>query len=187
MSGPLFVKVDWLNNGTFTDALDDVTDRVRGSLNVSFGRDQITALSPVIAGRGDFTLDNRSRVFSPRNATSPLFGNVKPRRNVIVQRVVAGTTYTIFFGHTDDSPINPDVESKTVDFSIVDGLADFRGVNVTVPLYQGIRTGQAIGYVLDAMGWAGARDIDTGATVIPFFWTDGADAFTALQDILSSE
>jgi hypothetical protein len=187
MSGPLFVKVDWNKSGSFTDSQDDVTDRVRGSVSASFGRDQVTALSPVVAGRGAFTLDNRSKAYSPRNAASPLFGNLKPNRPVLITRVVGGTTYTIFRGHTDDSPINPDLESKTVAFSVVDGLADFRGINVTVPLYQGIRTGQAIGYVLDAAGWTGTRDIDVGATIIPWFWTDGADAFTILQDLLSSE
>lgn len=187
MSGPLFVKVDWNRNGVFTDAKDDVSDRVRGTLSASFGRDQTTALSPTVAGRGDFTLDNHSKDYSPRNTSSPLFGSLKPRRPVIVTRLVGATTYTIFYGHTDDSPIDPDIEGKTVDVNLVDGLADFRGVNVTVPLYQGIRTGQAIGYVLDAAGWTGARDLDTGSTVIPFFWADGVDAFSLLQDLLASE
>src|SRR4051812_34691000 len=107
MSGPLFVKVDWQNNGTFTDAMDDITDRVRDVVSASYGRDQTTALSPVIAGRGGFDLDNRSKAYSPRNASSPLFGNLKPRRKVLITRVVSGVTYTVFYGHTDDAPINP--------------------------------------------------------------------------------
>jgi hypothetical protein len=187
MSGPLFVQVDWTKNGLFTDAGDDVTDRVRGPVSCAFGRDQITALSPVVAGRGQFSLDNRSRDYSPRNASSPLFGKVKPARPVVVKRTVGATTYTIFRAHTDDSPINPDLESKTVTLSCVDYLADFRGVTITTALYQGIRTGQAIGYILDAAGWTGGRDIDTGATVIPWWWEEGADAFDALQKVLASE
>lgn len=187
MSGPLFVKVDWSNNGTLLDAGDDITDRVRGTVSAAYGRDQVTALSPVIAGRGAFDLDNRSKNYSPRNTTSPLYPNVKPRRRVVVTRLVGATTYTIFYGHTDDSPINPDVEAKTVTLNLVDSLADLRGINVTTPLYQGIRTGTAIGYVLDNIGWTAGRDIDSGASMLPWWWTTGADAFGALQDILASE
>ena len=97
------------------------------------------------------------------------------------------TNYVIFRGHTDDSPINPDIDSKLVSLSLVDTLADFRGVNVTTDLWQGLRTGTAIGKVLDAVGWTGGRDLDTGATTMPWWWADGKDAFTALQEILAAE
>jgi hypothetical protein len=187
VSGPIFVKVDWANNGTLTDAGDDITDRVRGAISASYGRDQVTALSPVVAGRGSLDVDNRSRNYSPRNTASPLYPNIKPRRRVVITRLVGATTYTIFYGHTDDSPINPDVEAKTVTLSLVDSLADFRGINVTTPLYQGIRTGTAVGYVLDNAGWTGGRDLDTGASTLPWWWVTGVDAFAALQDILASE
>lgn len=187
MPGPLFVFVDWNRNGSFADATDDVTDRVRGALTCQYGRDQSTALSPVVAGRGGFVLDNTSRDYSPRNSGSPLFGLVKPARPVLVQRQVSATTYTIFRGHTDDSPINPDVDSKTVGFSLIDTLGDFRGVKVTTTLSSGITTGAAINLVLTAAGWTGGRQIDTGSTLIPWFWADGADAFDLLQQLVASE
>src|SRR4051812_19806260 len=113
MSGPIFVKVDWANNGLLTDVGDDITARVRGPITASYGRDQVTALLPVIAGRGGCDVDNRSKDYSPRNTASPLYPNVKPRRRVVITRVVGATTYSIFYGHTDDSPINPDIEAKT--------------------------------------------------------------------------
>lgn len=95
--------------------------------------------------------------------------------------------YTLFRGHTDDGPINPDADTKRVSLSLVDSLADFRGINVTTALWQGLRTGEAIGKVLDAAGWTGGRDIDVGSTIIPWWWVDGRDAFTALQEILAAE
>jgi hypothetical protein len=106
---------------------------------------------------------------------------------VQITRTVGATTYTLFAGHTDDSPLNPDLAAKTVSLNLVDTLADFRGVTIATELYQGIRTGAAIGLVLDAVGWTGGRDLDTGATLMPWWWEDGGDAFTALQKILASE
>lgn len=181
------VLVDWSRNGTFADSGDDVTTVVRGGISASYGRDQATALSPVVAGRGSFTLDNSTRTYSPRNASSALFGLVKPSRPVLVQRTISGTTYTVFRGHTDDSPLDPDPDSKTVAFSLIDYLADFRGVNVTTTLYQGIRTGAAIDAVLTAAGWTGGRALDTGATILPWWWADGADASDMLQQLLAAE
>src|SRR4249919_3348427 len=186
----LKVQVDWAKDGNYTGVYDNVTDYVRAKENaitVEYGRDQSTALAPTIAGRGSFMLDNDDRRFSPRYTSSPIYGYVKPSRPVKITRTLptSGTTYTLFTGHTDDSPINPDVTSKQVSLSLVDSLADFRGLNITTPLYQGIRTGQAIGYILDACGWsAPLRDLDAGATVIPFWWEDGTDALDALGKVL---
>lgn len=183
----MFVGVDWSRDGTYTGPGDDVTLRARDGVSCSYGRDQSTALSPVIAGRGTLTLDNTSRAYSPRNTASPLYGQVKPARPVLITRTVFGTTYTLFTAHTDDSPINPDIAAKTVTLSLLDSLADFRGQNLSTPLYAGLRTGEAIGRVLDAAGWTGGRDLDAGATVIAWWWLDGTDALTALQDLVSSE
>jgi hypothetical protein len=181
------VRVDWARNGNFTDTGDDVTLDVRGGMSASYGRDQSTALSPVVAGRGSVTLDNSTRAYSPRNTLSPLFGNVKPSRPVLIERTISGTTYAVLRAHTDDSPIDPDVDSKTVAFSLVDYLADFHGVKVTTTLYQGLRTGEAIDVVLTAAGWTGGRVLDAGSSLLPWFWCNGDDAFDVLQQLLASE
>jgi hypothetical protein len=191
VAGPLYVKVDWNRDGDFADPLEDVTGDVRGGITATYGRDSGSALSPVVSGAGGFDLDNTLRRYSPRNAASPLFGKLKPARPVLITRdVTVGTTttnYTIFRGHTSDQPLNPDVESQLVSLSLVDYLADFGGTTISTPLYQGIRTGDAIGYILDAAGWTGGRDIDTGATTISWWWEDGTDALQALQRVLASE
>lgn len=187
MSSTVAVAVDWAKNGNFTSAGDVVTDRVRGSVQAEFGRDQSTNLAPVVAGRGAFTLDNRTRDYSPRNASSPLTGNVKPARPVRIQRTIGATTYTIFSGHTDDSPINPDVDTKQVSFALVDFLADFRGQTISTELFQGLRTGQIIDTILTVAGWTGGRDLDTGATVCPWWWAEGEDVLDALTRVVASE
>lgn len=191
VSNLFHVYVDWNKNGSFTDTYDDVTNDIRGSISVSYGRDSISALSPMIGGRGSFTLDNTSRRYSPRNTLSPLYGSLKPARPVLITRdvTVAGvtTTYTIFRGHTDDSGISPDPDAKTVQIGLVDSLSDFQQNTISTALFQGLRSGDAVNKILDAAGWTGARDIDTGASVFPYWWADGESAFDALQRVLASE
>ena len=187
----LRIRIDWSRNGTFTDPLDDVTSRLRGGtdgqLEVAYGRDQATALSPMISGRGSITLDNRDKRFTPRNTASPLVGNLKPARPLLAERIIGASTYTLFTGHTDDNPLNPDREAQSVSMSLVDWLADFKGNTISTPLYRGIRTGAAISAVLDAAGWTGGRDLDLGASYLPWWWAEGTDALSALNDLIRAE
>lgn len=192
----LKVLVDWLRNGTFADAFDDVTRDVAGgaagSVDVEYGRELATALEPTTAGNGSLVLLNGHRRYSPRNASSPLFGNVKPGRPVRVQRTVnnpAGgvNTYNLFYGHGDDQPINAEPGAEVVRMGLVDNLADFRGQRVTTSLGTGIRTGVALGLILDAIGWTGGRDIDPGVTVMPWWWESNADVLEAFERLLASE
>ncbi len=186
----LFVGVDWGKDNSFT-GLDDVTARARGgragTISAQYGRDQVTATSPVTAGRGSLVLGNEDRALSPRNTSSPLYGSLKPARPVLVTRTIGATTYTLFRGHTDFAPINPDVEARNVTVALVDSLQDFRRKKISTGLYNGLRTGDAIGLVLDAAGWTGGRDLDPGATLIPWWWLSDTDALTALQDLVASE
>jgi hypothetical protein len=139
-------------------------------------------------------LDNHDRRFSPRaaflanGAANPLYGKIKPARPVKITRTIASTDYVLFLGHTDDNPINPDPENKNVTLSLLDSLADFRGQTISTQLYSGLRTGEAIGKILDACGWSSTlRDLDPGNTVIQWWWEDGTDALTALENVLRSE
>lgn len=183
----LGVYIDWLRDGTWTTVGDDVSLRARGSIAVGYGRDQSTALAPALTGSGSLVLDNTTRDYSPRNASSPLYGRLKPGRPVLITRTVGTTTYTIFVGHTDNQPINPDVAAKTVTLSLLDNLGDFRGQKVSTALYAGLRTGEAIGKVLDAVGWTGGRDLDLGGTVMPWWWAEGVDALSALNSLVAAE
>lgn len=210
------VYIDWAKNGAYgsgaygagvyggVENTDIVTELVRPHTSVvtaEYGRDQSTALAPTVAGRGSLVLDNRDRRFSPRYGRYPSDGlfpdpalipgfaeNLKPARPVFISRTIGTTSYILFTGHTDDNPINPDTAAKTASISLVDWLADFRGQNISTPLYRGIRTGTAIGYVLDAVGWpVTLRDLDAGATYMPYWWEENTDGLTALEKIVRSE
>lgn len=188
--GGIKVYVDWDATDLY-GYTDDVTSRVRvaaSPVTVEYGRDQSTALAPTVAGRGGFTLDNRDGRYSSHNQSSPLYGLIRPARPVRVTRQIGSTLYQLFVGHTDDSPVNPDIDADTVALSLVDALADLRTQHITTGLYRDIRTGDAVRNILTAAGWdMSLVDIDLGATVIPWWWEDNTDALTALDKVLRSE
>lgn len=184
------VRIDWNGDGTFSAVGDDVTKRVleRTMLSMSYGRDQVRALSPISPGEAELEINNSSRDYSPENTSSPLAGNILPGRDLRVQATVSGVTYSLYRGFLDDYNVLPDVETKTVKLTAVDLLGRFRDASVSIDLQSSIRTGEAIGLILDKMGWPTAsRDLDPGATVIRWYWEERTDALAALQKLIASE
>lgn len=191
-STPVFaLAIDWLNDGDFTAPGDDVSRRLltRSPVTVSYGRDQSRALSPVKPGAAAFELNNVSRDYSPENTGSPLHGNLVPGRPVLLTAAQDATIYTFYRGFLDDYTVQPNPTDRSVQFSCLDVLARFQGVTLSTPLLgPGVRTGTAVGALLDQLGWPAAlRDIDLGATTIPWWWEEGTDGLTALTRILAAE
>lgn len=174
------VHMDLAGNGTFTDWGDNITGRVlddRTRLTITYGRDQNRALSPVRVGEATFEVNNLSGDYY----------DTLPARPVRAQADLNGTTYTPFRGQTDDWTLKLGT-APSVDVTCVDGLSSLRGSLVTTPVHQGLRTGQALHVILDAIGWPAAlRDIDAGATVMPHWWLDNSDAFDAAMELIDSE
>lgn len=186
------LRIDWNDDGDFADTGEDITGQkrllAREPLTISYGRDQSRSLSPIGPGQSSFALNNTSRDYSPENASSPLAGNVLPARPVRIQATHLAVTYTLFRGHLDDFNILPSKAERSVSVTCLDLLAKFRETTISTDLHQGITTGQAIGFILDEMDWPVAdRDIDTGATMIRWWWEEGADAFQALERVVNSE
>ena len=185
------IRIDWNGDGDFNDVGDDVSARVldRGTqLTAQYGRDQARAFAPVAGGRGGFELNNSSRDYSPENTASPLAGLVGPGRDVRITATYGGVTYGLMRGLLDGYQVLPGREQQSVQITMVDGLAKLKRTRLSTPLYPALRTGQAVGLLLDAVGWpAGLRDLDVGATTIPWWWVEGADALAALQQILDAE
>jgi hypothetical protein len=181
--------VDWLDNG-FADVADDVTSRTldqRQPPTVKYGRDQARQFSPTSPGEAAFQLDNRSRDYSPENTASPIAGFVAPGRRVKLEATNAGVTTVVYTGYLDDLDIRPGLNERSMPAGCIDALGRMRGVQVSTPLYQAVKTGEAVGYLLDAIGWpADARDLDAGASVLPYWWAEG-DAFDALMQLVDSE
>jgi hypothetical protein len=144
-------------------------------------------VTPVTGGEAGFSLNNLSRDYSPDNASSPLAGNVLPGRAVYIKATLSAVDYTLFRGALDDFQLQPAVDEQFITASCLDGLARFRGAEISTPLYRGIRTGEAIGRILDEIGWTAGRDIDAGATYMPYWWLSDSDAFDAVMALVASE
>lgn len=173
--------IDW------DDPAADVTGDIVSEITTAYGRDQERQLSQASVGSAAFTLTNAERTYSPENTSSPFYGDLDPARVMRGEVVWSGQTYPLFTGRIDDYTVKTDFGDRTVDLTFLDGLSDLSGVDLSTPVYTTMRTGELIGAVLDEAGWTGGRDLDTGATVVPYWWADGTTAFTAVNDLVRSE
>jgi hypothetical protein len=183
------IAVDWAADGDFIDPFDDITDDTLGrDITISYGRDQNRQLSPGRVGSAGFALCNVSRLYSPENQDSSLYGDLEPGRETRIQATFDAVTYPLFHGRLNDFTVHPDRADRSVDFTALDGLSTLQGVKISTALYQGLRTGEIVALILDAAGWpADRRDIDAGATFTSFWWEEGTTAFEAIQRAVNAE
>lgn len=180
--------IDWNDNsGATPSAAVDVTPSIITDITATYGRDQDRQFSPAAVGTAAFSLDNTSRRYSPENAASPLYAGLNPARTMTGRVGFGGATYSLFTGRVDDFDISVDFTGRTVSLSFLDGLTDLQGVTLSTPLYASLRTGELVNLILDAAGWTGPRDVDPGATVVRWWWAEGTDALSAINDLVSSE
>lgn len=191
MSATYQLLIDWKDNGFADVGVDDVTARTldqRTAVTVKYGHDQDRQFSPISPGELNFEINNISRDYLPDNASSPINGYVQPGRHVRLIASTATTSVALYDGYLDNFDIKPGLNDRSVPMGCVDALGRIRGVSVTTSLYKGIRTGDAISVLLDAAGWPStARDLDSGASFLPYWWLDDADAFDALMQLVYSE
>lgn len=192
------LAVDWDQNGSFVqtgmlllglsgNSPDEITPNVLDEVVISYGRDQDRQLSPGAVGNASARLCNVNRLYNPENRSSPLYGNLDPARNTRIQVVWAGQTFPLFRGKIDDYDIHADFEDRTVSFTFLDGLSLLQGIKLSTGVYESLRTGDIINLILNEMGWTAPRDIDLGATIVKFWWAEGTDALSAVQEIVRSE
>lgn len=183
------VAVDWDSDGSFDGPYDNVTTDVlaRGAVTFQYGRDQDRQLAPPAVGELQMVLCNADRIYSPENPDSPIADDLSPGAPVKVETVVSDTLYPLFTGRIDEFEVHPDRGDRSADIDAVDLLSLLQGTKVSTELYEAQRTGTLVGVVLDAVGWTGPRDLDLGATFVPWWWLEEADAFAALTDLLASE
>lgn len=183
------VAVDWNGDGDFTGPHENVTQDVLSSGPVTFqyGRDQARALSPPRVGSIGFTLCNTDGAFSPENPGSPISADVSPAAPIKVEETIGDTLYPLVRGRIDTLDVSTGRGQLSAAITAFDDLSLLRGTNISTGLYQAQRTGTLIGIILDEVGWTGPRDLDLGATHVPWWWAHNQDAFTLLGELLRSE
>jgi len=183
------VAIDWNNDGDYDDTAENVTDDVLASGPVTFqyGRDQARSLSPPAVGTIGFTLCNADRIYSPENPDSPIVDDIAPAAPIKVEEVIDNVLYPLMTGRVDDFDVRTDRGDRSATVTGLDGLALLRGTKISTELYEAQRTGTLIGVILDTIGWAADRDLDLGATHVPWWWASQQDAFDLLTELLASE
>lgn len=173
-----------------TDPEEDVTARVRTTtpIVVKRGRDFARELAPMRAGTTDLLLGNEDGLYSSKNAASPLFGLVKSGRLLDVDVAYGGTTYDVASAYTNEPEEQPLLGQRSVRVYALDGLGRAGAATVYSDMYTSLRIDQAVGVVLDLIGWpAGLRSLDTAATTLARWWVAGITGFQALKDLVLTE
>lgn len=100
----------------------------------------------------------------------------------------AGKTYVIRQDVLDDFEVDSLSVARTFAGRSLDPWGRNDGGTLSTPVYTGIRTGDAINVVLDAIGWpSDKRSIDPGATYIRYWWEEGTDPASAVDKLVNSE
>lgn len=179
-----------LSAGAGIPETEDMSYRIRSSpgIRTTRGKDQIRSIAPPMAGRFDAELDNIDRELSPENTGSSLFGNLIPGRLMQLQAIHQGEVYKLWTGNLDDLPQYPSRGRRTVGVPALGPFAKLVGKKVSTAVYQNIRTDEALGYILDAVGWSASdRVLDIGSTTLTWWWLEEEDAFEAAKTLLNSE
>lgn len=212
------ILVDFDDDLDWDESFEDVSsavDPVRTQVLVERGKDQARALAPPMVGKLDFILVNESRDYSAENSGSPVFGMVEPGKKVRIE-IGAASNQTLITEPGEEPLTTEGNEEIILEQSVSQPFAtgrtesfedhsDYGDENVIVgcfgnlgflkdrfgssPVYQDIRTDEAINYLLDAAGWpAEDRVLQEGQTTLTWWWwPEGQDALTALLEIFFSE
>lgn len=189
MADSYLVTIDWDGDGIVTGTGENVTEDVlqRGPVTFQYGRDQARALSPPRVGSLDFTLCNPNGLFSPENPDSPISADVAPAAPITVSETINSTVYPLMTGRVDTFQVHTSRGDMSAEITGLDDLALLRGNQISTGVHEAQRTGALIDIILDAVGWTAGRDLDIGATHVPWWWANNEDAFDLLTQLLRSE
>lgn len=182
-----WLLIDWNNDGGF-----EANEAARViDIQVDRGRPRMfseTAIERDSVGTATILLDNYDNRYSPWYTSSPLYPNVLPARQAILQVIgVDGTIYPVMRG-TIDEPQPYNLLDGRCKVTIRDGWTVLDPANVALALQANVRTGSAVGQILDAANWPAAygRSLDTGSDTLAEWWTN-APAREAIASIVDSE
>lgn len=183
-------KTTWVDWARMSGAGEEITATPPGvisDISIQFGRDQARSLLPVGPGEASFDVENVSRELSPENTSSSLAGLLGPGRDVLLEATHAEQAYTLYRGSLDGYDIVATAEQWLAKFTCVDLFARIKDLPVSTPLYPAVRTGEALNYILDSIGWTNARDIDPGGSFLRWWCAESTDAAADVQDVLIAE
>jgi hypothetical protein len=198
MAATYKLVVDWNADGDYTDSNDDITGDTL-SVNWFRGRDYASQLTGnSIAGLLEAVLVNTDGKYSPSNTGSALSGNLVPGRLIQMQMGSGDFPYTFPFIFADQPSWTGRIESitpspsasdvKTCKIKAFGALAYINQFKVQLETQTDRRTDQAVGDILDDVGWPSAdRDLDSGISTIDRFWISDKGTIESLQLVEQAE
>lgn len=176
--------IDWDGDGVLET---DEAARMVHPFHCERGR--LDEFEDLKAGKATITLRNHDGRFSPRNASGPLYGNLKPFRRCQVRATVAGTTYNVLTGRIGDiQELGGKHGGKRAKVTVLDGLAYLQANECSVALQENKRIDELVGAVLDAVGWPAAeRDLQQANTTLGYFWSPKQSALSIIRKLVESE
>lgn len=192
------LEVDWDNNGSFSNALSDVTSLCL-SVDCTRGRNyssQLTGRSQ--AGTMTVVLNNMSELFSSLNTSSPIYGKNLPGRKIRLR--TANPDHVLWAGYLNS--IVPKTVVGPWATATLNALGPFMylsGNNAVVspviiqPEDFGTSTtsmhftGDAINNLLDSVPWTGGRTVARGDILLSDWWVEAGDCLQKMQEVEDTE
>ena len=194
--------VDWDNSGSFLGTYDDIST---DTFEVQFrrGRDYASQVSGnSTAGKLTAYLNNEGGKYSPSNSSSVLAGNLEVGRPIRFGVGASSTfPYTFPFDFSTEAipvwtgkleSIKPEPSGTGLNRAVLTAVGPLGYINDQVPVSEqqtDIRTDEAIGFILDEVGWTdpALRDLAVGQTTMRRWWTDSSNTITALRIVEETE
>jgi len=181
------VQIDWQQNGHFEGAYNFVHPR----FPITFERGKNEELGFPITGKCELRLNNADDKYSPEYASSPLYGYVKPGREIRVTAHfdrAANEPYELFRGRIFTITPHPIHSKQDCYILAVDGMDILARAEISTELHEDQKTGVLIGDVLDKASWNSTRrTLDVGVDTLPYVWWNNVKAMLAINQLEESQ
>lgn len=180
------IQIDWQQNGHFEGAYNFVHPRF-----MKFDRGKNDELGYPITGMCELRLNNTDDKYSPEYSSSPLYGYVKPGREI---RITAhfdraqDEPYELFRGRIFTITPHPNYAKQDCYILAVDGTDILTRAEISTELYEDQKTGVLVAGILDKVSWNSTRrTLDTGIDTLPYVWWNNRKAMLAINQIAESQ
>jgi hypothetical protein len=175
-----------LGNGTYKlagESLVDITGWVR-SLSIERGRSRV--LEKFTSGSANLVLDNRERLFDPLMTSSPFYGAIVPRKQIVITK----NDQPVYLGNVQDWDFSYDVSGNNTALpKAADGFAYLAQGNLAPGTATSQASGARVQSILTQAGWpTNQRSIATGlATLNADYIPPNTNTLSYLQKVELSE
>lgn len=179
------VCVDWNNDDDFLDADEDISADAR---ELSWIRGRDAELDKTEIGDASVIVVDTAGKYIPQNTASPLYGNLKPGRQLRIRATHNAVTYDLFRGHLDDILPEPHIEEQRAILPCLDGLDRLARERINMGLQKNKKSGPLFTEAADQAGWnAVRRAFDAGIDPYPLVFTERLGCRNFLDRLALSE